>query len=66
MVSVKIVKLVGETGLLLPGSLHSVSEAKAELWIAKGWAEPVEVKKERNEKVETKELKTKRQTKAKA
>jgi len=66
MVSVKIVKLVGETGLLLPGSLHSVTQAEAAVWIAKGWAEPVEVQKERKEKVETKELKTKRQTKAKA
>ena len=40
-VLVKVVKLAGETGLLKPGSLVTLPEDTAKLWVSKGWAEYV-------------------------
>jgi hypothetical protein len=64
-VLIKVVKLAGETGLLKPGSLVTLPEDTAEVWVSKGWAEYVIIKKELKQKPETKELKLKVKTKTK-
>lgn len=54
MLTVKITKLQGETGLIQPGRLVNIPDATAKEWVAKGWA--IEVKQEK-QIIETKEKK---------
>ncbi len=60
----KVLKLAGETGLRLPGSIFSTDGKTAAFLLGKGMVEAVEeVEKELKVKLETKELKITRQTK---
>ena len=39
VLKVKITKLVGQTGLLVPGTVHTKPVKVAEHWVKNGWAE---------------------------
>lgn len=59
-IKVKIIELRGETGLLTPGTLHSLPKKQAEKWIKLGWVKAIpkpRKNKEHKAKIETKELK---------
>ncbi len=61
MKTIRVLNLVGETGLKKPGTLICLPDTSADLWIAKGWAELAE--KQEMPNLETKEEKFVNRTK---